>query len=85
MSKPGVKKVSGSSKQGVPEQVIILTDNRLEYTLLACNPSTCDSVRIASDGHKYLILPLFDYNGGLHLLNIGETDLATGFINKFLK
>ena len=77
------KKVGGIKVN--PKEEVILSDNKFRNTLLACNPVTCDSVRIASDGHKYLMLPLFDYNQGLHLLNIGETDLAKGFINKFLK
>jgi hypothetical protein len=78
------KIVKQNIKQNVTtKEEVILTGHRLEFTLLACNPSQCTSVRTASDGHKYLILPLFDHNQDLHLLNIGESELALSFINKF--
>ena len=68
-----------------PKEEVILTNHKLQFSLLACNPSKCDSIRTKTDGERYLILPLFDHNKGLHLLNIGEKDLADCFINKFLK
>jgi len=67
------------------KQEVILSGNRLEYTLLACNPSKCNAVRTSHEGIKYLILPLFDFKRGLHLLNIGETELAQCFITKYFK
>lgn len=67
------------------KQEVILSGNRLEYTMLACNPSKCIAVRTSQDGNKYLILPLFDHQRGLHLLNIGEPELAQCFITKYSK
>lgn len=69
----------------IAKEEIILTNHKLEFTLLACNPSLCDSVRIKNDGHRYLILPLFDHKRGLHLLNIEGPNLADCFINKFFE
>ena len=80
------KKGGKSSDNNITsKEEINITKLKLSHSLLACNPSTCQSIREARDGHKYLILPLFDYNKGLHILNISEKELAECFINKFLK
>jgi hypothetical protein len=78
------KKQESNLQEGNVKEEIVLTGNRLEYCLLAFNLSSCNPIRISHDGNKYLVLPLFDHKGGLHLLNIGETQLAECFIKKYL-
>ena len=79
-----VKANNKDVKGVIPKQEVILTGNRrLEFCLLAFNLSSCHPVRISKDGNKYILLPLFDHKGGIHLLNIGEPELAQCFINKY--
>jgi hypothetical protein len=73
-------------KSVLPEkQEIILTGNKLEFTLLAFNLASCFPARTSHNGNKYILLPLFDHQRNIHLLNIGEQDLAESFIRKFNK